>query len=91
MEAALAVWRYCAQSVQRIFGPRLGRTLDDRLFDELCRRRPDWMNDTEIRDFLGRNVSGAEVAIRLVEAGLAKREVIDDGQPGRNAHRTCAL
>lgn len=60
LKAGLAVWVYCEASARAIFGDTFGDPVIDELLAEL-RRHPEGMTRTDIRDFFGRNRSGAEV------------------------------
>lgn len=87
LEAALAVWDYCAQSAAYIFGASLGDPVPDEILRAL-RMAPEGMTRTEIRDLFGRNRSGAELGRALgvlAEHGLIARVEADRGEPGRPA------
>jgi hypothetical protein len=91
LKAALAVWRYCADSVRYIFGDSLG----DRVADELLRllkNSPSGLSRTEMSDFLGRNESSDRIARALgllLQLGKARRE--EQKTAGRPAERWFAV
>lgn len=76
LKAALAVWRYCQDSVRFIFGDALGDPSADAILRAL-RAAPDGMTKTAINDVFGRNQSSREIDRALgvlLEHGLARRE-----------------
>jgi hypothetical protein len=74
--AALAVWDYSYRSTEAIFGDSLGDPTEDEILRAL-RGRVFGMTRTEIRDFLGRHKSKADV-----DRGLADFETEQtDGRP----------
>jgi len=83
-EAALAVWRYCAQSATYIFGDSLGSPVAEEILREL-RNRPEGMTRTEIRDFLHRNARIGSALDELHEARLAYP--VRERTVGRTAER----
>ena len=60
LKAALAVWRYCADSARYVFGDAVGDPVADELLEAL-RARPDGMTRTEIRDLFGRHRHRSEL------------------------------
>ena len=68
LEAALAVWRYCDQSVRYIFGDAIGDATADRIL-EAFRRSPEGMTRTEISGVFGRHLKSQELdrALSLLE------------------------
>ena len=84
LEAALALWEYSTDSVAKVFAPVVGDPLAEAIRDALL-VRPDGMTRTEIRDFFGRNRTGAalEAALSsLARAGRAHaRRIITSGRP----------
>lgn len=85
--AALAVWRYCEESVQFIFGDSLGDATADEIVD-LLRARPEGVTRTDIREHFKRHKSADEIdrALAVLESyGRARREKEDTG--GRPAER----
>jgi hypothetical protein len=62
LEAALEVWRYCAQSAAYIFGTRTGDPVADEILAELCKRGV--LDRTAIRDLFSKHQGAA----RLTEA-----------------------
>jgi len=81
--AALAIWEYCEDSVNEIFGERLGDPTADQLLKEF--RENGEMDETRIRDLFGRHRAGAEIDRALdllVRLGLAKHtSVKTSGRP----------
>ncbi len=91
LAAALAIWRYCEQSVQFIFGDSLGDSTADEILG-LLRSRPEGVTRTEIREHFQRHKRAAETerALTVLEAsGLATRTPENTG--GRPAERWRAL
>jgi Protein of unknown function (DUF3987)/CHC2 zinc finger len=68
LEAALAVWNYCAQTVRRIFGNMKGSSVAEKIFDFVSISGDVSMR--EIYDHLSRNVSSKEIriAVHLLES-----------------------
>ena len=74
--AALAVWTYCEESAQFIFGDALGDATADEILREL-RQRDQGMTRTDLREHFKRNRSSAEVGRALAvlqEYGLVHME-----------------
>jgi hypothetical protein len=84
--AALAVWDYCAASVQHLFGGRTGDARADEVLAEL-RAQPEGMTTTEVRDLLGRNHKTRQILEDLERGGLVCREKEAKPGAGRNADR----
>jgi hypothetical protein len=85
LRAALALWEYCEQSAQFIFGHRLGDPVADELVTAL-RTHPGGMTRTDIRDWFGRNRKAYEIdrgLTLLQRQGLAHKrmEPSDGGRP----------
>jgi hypothetical protein len=73
LQAALAVWAYCEQSVLYLFAGRLGHPIADAILDAL--RRAGRLTRTEIHNLFGRNKPAAQIAEALAmleRAGLAR-------------------
>ena len=88
----LALWRYCEQSAQFIFGESTGDPVADRILRAL-RDAPDGLTRTEIRDVFGRNEKASTIqkALRVLEEyGLAGRRTITR-TGGRASERWFAL
>jgi hypothetical protein len=87
LEAALEVWRYCAQSARYIFGDRTGNETADRILAELRERGS--MTRLQIRELFQRNKSSAEIGAALTvleQAGAAQRTTRhQQGEAGRPA------
>jgi hypothetical protein len=87
LEAALAVWDYCARSAAYVFGESLGDPLADRLLAAL-RGAPRGLTRTQIRDLQQRHSTAAEVDATLGELerrGLAAWQ--EERTGGRSATR----
>jgi hypothetical protein len=85
LEAALEVWRYCADSARFIFGDRSGDRLADRILNELRMMGP--MTRSALRETLGHHKSRGEItgALALLEqSGLAQMTMVP-GEKGRPA------
>ena len=92
LEAAEAVWEYCFQSCQHIFGDSLGYSAADRILDEL-RERHHGLSRTDISGLFARNKSAREIrkAVEfLCHHGLAVWAMID-GPNGQAADRLHAV
>ena len=73
LEAALEVWRYCAESARYVFGERTGDATADRILAELRERGTMTRND--IRDLFDRHKTSAVIGASLEAlraAGLAE-------------------
>jgi hypothetical protein len=80
LEAALAVWAYCEQSVLHLFGPRLGHPVADAILDAL--RRSGRLTRTQIRDLFTRHKGADQIEAALgtlAQANLARRTVRETG------------
>jgi hypothetical protein len=89
--AALAVWRYAADTVALLFGSALGDPVADAMLIQL-RAAPDGLNRKELHDAFGRHLSAADLD-RALEA-LADRSLVrSERQPtrGRTATRWIAI
>lgn len=86
LEAALAVWRYSADSARWIFGDSLGDPTADEIWT-LAKDRPAGVTRTEVRDLFSRNKKAREIDRALTvleEAGRLRRTTTTDGR-GRPA------
>lgn len=75
LEAALEVWRYCADSARYLFGERTGDSTADRILGELRERGSMTRND--IRELFDRHKSSTVISAALETlraAGLAESE-----------------
>jgi hypothetical protein len=91
--AALAVWRYSADSARFIFGDAVGNETADEIFRQL-RTRPDGMTRTEIRDLFKRNKKVMEINLALdvlQEHGMARVVIDPPDSAGRPTERWYAL
>lgn len=89
LRAALAVWLYCRDSAQFLFGSSIGDPVADEVALALQRAGADGMTRTEIRDYFGRNKNSADLGRALTllqEHGRAHRQE-DRSKPGRPVER----
>ena len=80
LEAALAVWRYSAESARWIFGDSLGDPTADDIW-ALAEDRPAGVTRTEVRDLFSRNKKAREIDRALTvleEAGRLQRTTRSD-------------
>jgi hypothetical protein len=82
LQAALALWRYCAASASYVFGDALGDPIADEILRALRACSPDGMTRTELYNLFGRNQSsdriGAALSL-LLRHGKARRKKRDNG------------
>src|SRR5262249_890162 len=64
LEAAMAVWAYCDESAEVIFGDRSGDPVADEILFAL-RRIPDGMTRTEINNLFGRHRTADQISTAL--------------------------
>jgi 5S rRNA maturation endonuclease (ribonuclease M5) len=85
LQAALALWDYCAASAKTVFGDAVGDALADALLGALRRGGVDGLTRTDLSAALGRNYNATEInrALGLLyERGYANFEnVRTDGRP----------
>jgi DNA replicative helicase MCM subunit Mcm2 (Cdc46/Mcm family) len=83
LEAALALWQYCEDSAQYIFGSQTGNKIADTIYAALLGAE-DGLTKTQIRDLLQRNASASQVntALKLL-IELGRIEVIKEETDGR--------
>jgi DNA replicative helicase MCM subunit Mcm2 (Cdc46/Mcm family) len=67
LEAALELWRYCADSAAFIFGESLGNPLADAIL-EVLRSHPEGMTRTDLNNHFGRNKTKAALDAAIVVA-----------------------
>jgi hypothetical protein len=86
LEAALAVWSYCAASAKFIFGDALGDPVADQALVMLRRAGAEGMTKTEISAAFGRHKPAGDLSRALgtlAEQGLARsRREETGGRPG---------
>jgi hypothetical protein len=83
LEAALAVWKYCEDSVRYVFGDRLGDPVADNILTAL-RNSPNGLTRTDIRDLFSRHMRETRIESALavlLQNNLAK--VIKSNTGGR--------
>lgn len=87
LEAALALWRYCADSAAYVFGDATGDTVADAIVRAL-RASPAGLTRNEIRDVFGRNRRSEEIERALhFLARLGRAHSIREETGGRPAER----
>ena len=87
LEAALALWKYCEDSAEFIFGAALGNQVADQILKAL-RDAPEGLTRNDLRDLFGRHRSSGEIgaALRILgERALVEFENEDTG--GRPVER----
>ncbi len=67
LQAALAIWDYCEQSVRYLFGNALGDPVADRIFERLKQVAPGSLSLTDIHGLFSRHVGAGEVTRALEE------------------------
>jgi hypothetical protein len=84
LDAALAVWRYCEESVQMLFHGNAGTFLGDKIIGLLANGP---MTKNEMNDHLSprQKAQVAGVLATLEEAGLVRKTVVKREGPGRPA------
>jgi hypothetical protein len=83
----LALWKYCEDSAEFIFGDAQGNQILDQILKAI-RNAPEGLTRNEIRDLFGRHRSSEEIgtALRILgDRGLAGFQKEDTG--GRAAER----
>ena len=86
LRAALALWRYCRDSVAHLFGDRAGDSVVDAIVAALRSAWPASLTRTEISGLLGRNKSAEEISHALarveeLRVGACERDCSKDGRP----------
>lgn len=87
LEAALALWKYCEDSAEFIFGTALGNHVADQILKALG-NAPEGLTRNDLRDLFGRHRSSEEIGVALrilAEHALAECEREDTG--GRPVER----
>jgi len=64
LEAALALWKYCEDSAEFIFGTALENQVADQILKAL-RNAPDGLTRNDLRELFGRHRSSEEIGIAL--------------------------
>jgi hypothetical protein len=84
LDAAMAVWRYCEESVQMLFASRAGTFLADRIL-ELLASGP--MSKDELNDHLSakQKAEAPGVLVELEQQGLVIKTTVKRDGPGRPA------
>lgn len=84
LQAALAVWRYCEQSAQYIFGANSGNPMADAILAAL-KEHEEGMSRTEIRKLLGTHAKKEEIETALAllsKTGVVRHEEIKRAEGG---------
>lgn len=90
VEAGLAAWKYCEDSLRELFGESTGDRLADKIVAALQQAAPEASSLKQLRDATGRNYSAAEMAAalkKLVRLGLVEQVPSAKGARGRPAER----
>jgi hypothetical protein len=72
LRAALAVWRFCAESVEYLFGDALGDPVADAILQGLKAADGLGMGRTEISNLFSRNAEAGQIGRALEELGRLK-------------------
>jgi hypothetical protein len=98
IDAALALWTFCARSMERIFGvptgslePQVDPKRVGRLF-EFVARQGDWVNREQITNLFHRNVTKTDldaIIDSLLDDGLIERRVIQTSGRPRTEYHAC--
>jgi hypothetical protein len=100
IDASLALWTFCASSMERIFGvptgslePQVDPKRAGRLF-EFVVRQGDWVSRRQITNLFNRNISKTDldaIVDSLLDDGFIERRVIPtDGRP-RTEYHACEV
>ncbi len=81
LQAALAVWSYCADSAEIIFGDATGDPIADELLAEL-RRRTDGMTRTDVQGMAGRHVPAARLNRAIEDLVATGRIRVEERRTG---------
>lgn len=90
LQAGLAVWNYCYQSAEYIFGASSGNPMADAILAEL-KAHPDGMTRTEIRKLLGTHAQKGDIEnalALLAKTGAATHEELQTGGKPKQIWRT---
>ena len=86
LRAALALWKYCADSARYIFGGSTGDDIADRVVKQL-RLSPEGMTRTEIGRLFGNHVTSQRIDVSLGQLLKSKRIACETnrtgGRPGK--------
>jgi hypothetical protein len=66
LEAASAVWRFCADSVRYLFGERQGSPIAEKVLDEL-RHAPDGLTRTQLHARFNRHLTQGQLLAALIQ------------------------
>jgi hypothetical protein len=90
LNAALAAWTYCQDSLVEVFGDSTGDRLADKVLNVLRDAAPEPLSLKQLRDATGRNYTAEQTGAALnalATFGLAEREPTATGGRGRPAER----
>jgi hypothetical protein len=82
LQAALAVWKYCFDSVACLFGDRLGDPVADAILSELRRLAPESLTKTEIAGLFHRNKPASDINRALGVLAKFKLAKMDKDRSG---------
>jgi hypothetical protein len=88
LKAGLAVWKYCQESAERIFGDATGDPVIDAIVQALKAAGDRGLTRTAIHELFGRNQSAASLNAALAELqkqGVARCDEQKTGEKGRPA------
>jgi hypothetical protein len=94
LEAALALWRYCEDSVRFVFGDALGDPVADEILQALKEAGEAGLTQTQLNDLFSGNRHSRALArslASLVEAGRVVCQKEETGNRGRPARRWFAV
>jgi hypothetical protein len=88
LEAALALWKYCEQSVAFIFGQSIGDVVSDTILSALLQAGEQGLSRTEISNLLGRHISSARIeralaSLRRLGRAVEEQQPSTGGRPSR--------
>jgi len=84
LKAGLAVWNYCRDSAEHIFGDATGDPVVDEIVRALKAAAPDGITRNTIRDLFSRHQSSKRISDALADLlthGIVRSET--EGTPGR--------
>jgi hypothetical protein len=84
LEAALALWKYCEDSVRYIFGDALGDAVADTVLLALNHAGPEGLTRTDISNLFARNVPAGKINRAL--ASLSDARLADSFQAGNDGN-----
>ncbi len=88
LNAALAFWSYCEDTVRCLFQDQMGDPWLERALDKLHDAGDQGVTDTEFYEASGKHKSGRWTSEQLVALGFGVREKLTSEGKGRPAYRT---